>query len=58
MVGGLGSIEFWGIDLGLVRGNVPEDGGGARGNLKADNGAEGTAEEGCDLAKCGIREGS
>ena len=46
LLGGVpGSITFWGRDLGL------EAGGGTRGISKADNGAEGKASEGRDLAK-------
>ena len=37
--GGSGSITFWGGDLGLVGGDVPEDEGSASGLTKADNGS-------------------
>ena len=55
--GGTGSNNFWGVDLGLFGGDVPEGGGGASGIPKADNGVEGRVAEGRYLAKCGIREG-
>ena len=54
---GPGSITFWGRDLDFFRGDVLEDGGGARGNPKSDNSTEGSAEEGRDLAMCGSRKG-
>ena len=49
---------FWGIDLGLVRGDVLEFGGGAHEITKADNGAEDRASYGRDLLTFGSREGS
>ena len=48
------SITFWVGDLGLVGGNVPEDGGVAHGII---NGTKVRASEGQDLEKCGSREG-
>ena len=49
--GGPGSINFLGRELGLVGGDAPEVGGGARGIPKADNGAEGKVAEGRELEK-------
>ena len=49
------SLTFWGEDLGFVRGNVPEAGGGTRGITKSDNWIEGSATEGQDLEVCGSK---
>ena len=56
--GDTGSPPFWGGDLGFVRGDVQEDGGGTCGVTKEDNRAEGGAAEGRDLLSGGIREGT
>ena len=52
--GGPGSLTFWGEDLGFVRGDVQESGGGTHGVPKVDNRTEGVATEGRDLA-AGVR---
>ena len=51
------SPHFWGGDMDFSRGDVQEAGGGTRGFPKADNGAEGVATGGRDLAAGGIIEG-
>ena len=55
--GGLGSITFWGGDLGFVRDDAPEAGKGACGILNSYNGTEGSTAEGRDLEICGRRVG-
>ena len=55
--GGPGSPPFWGGDLGFVRGDVQEAGGGTRGFPKVYNGEEGGAMRGRDMVAGGSREG-
>ena len=56
-IGVPGSINLWGIDLGLVGGDVTEYGGSARGLPKSDNGAEGKSTEGQEFSKQGSGNG-
>ena len=56
--GGPCSITFWGGDLVLVVGDVPEYVWSTRGLPKADNGVEGKEAEVRELSNRGIREGS
>ena len=51
------SLPLWGGDLGFVRGDVQEDGGGTRWFTKDDNGAEGGATGGRNLEVGGSRKG-
>ena len=56
-IGGPYSPPLWGGDLGFVRGDVQEYGEGPRRFPKADNGSEGGATGGRNLAVGGSREG-